>query len=69
MALGTHAETVILVDSNTWADYFNDVREPHVDRLDEVLRHEEDLAVLRSSSLRSSRGSAASEDSDAPNRC
>ena len=46
MALGTHAEAVIVVDSNAWADYFNDVREAHVDRLDEALRHEEDLAVL-----------------------
>jgi len=46
VALGSHAEAVIVVDSNAWADYFNDVHEAHVDRLDEALRHEEDLAVL-----------------------
>jgi predicted nucleic acid-binding protein len=35
-----------IVDSNTWADYFNGVRSPHVQRLDLALEEEEDLAVI-----------------------
>lgn len=46
MALGARAEAVIVVDSNTWADFFNGEDEPHVQRLDDALRDEEDLAVL-----------------------
>ena len=37
---------MILVDSNTWADFFNGVSRPHVRRLDAALRDEEDLAVI-----------------------
>ena len=37
---------MILVDSNTWADYFNDAGTPHAARLDTALRDEEDLAVI-----------------------
>jgi predicted nucleic acid-binding protein len=37
---------MIIVDSNTWADFFNDVRTPHVERLDAALRDEEDLSVI-----------------------
>lgn len=35
-----------VVDSNTWADFFNGVEAPHVERLDAALNEEEDLAVL-----------------------
>lgn len=37
---------MILVDSNTWADYFNGVETPHVQRLDAALEDEEDLSVI-----------------------
>ena len=37
---------MIVVDSNTWADYFNGTSTPHVRRLDAALGDEEDLAVL-----------------------
>ena len=37
---------MIVVDSNTWADFFNGADAPHVARLDAALRDEEDLAVL-----------------------
>ena len=37
---------MMVVDSNTWADFFNGVRSPHVERLDMALRDEEDLAVI-----------------------
>jgi len=37
---------VIVVDSNTWGDYFNGADEPHVVRLQAALGDEEDLAVL-----------------------
>jgi predicted nucleic acid-binding protein len=37
---------VILVDSNTWADYFNGASTPHVARLDQALAEEDDIAVL-----------------------
>ena len=37
---------MIVVDSNTWADFFNGVSSPHVRRLDAALRAEDDLAIL-----------------------
>lgn len=37
---------MIIVDSNTWADYFNGTSNPHVRRLDTALEEEEDLAVV-----------------------
>jgi hypothetical protein len=37
---------MIVVDTNTWADFFNGASTPHVRRLDTALRDEEDLAVL-----------------------
>lgn len=37
---------MIIVDSNTWADYFNGQPTPYVERLDSALEAEEDLAVL-----------------------
>jgi predicted nucleic acid-binding protein len=37
---------MIIVDSNTLADYFNGTSSPHAERLDIALREEEDVAVL-----------------------
>jgi predicted nucleic acid-binding protein len=37
---------VIVVDSNTWADFFNGLETPYVHRLDLGLGNEEDLAVV-----------------------
>jgi predicted nucleic acid-binding protein len=37
---------MMVVDTNTWADFFNGVERPHADRLDVALQEEEDLAVL-----------------------
>jgi predicted nucleic acid-binding protein len=37
---------MIIVDSNTWADFFNGVRTAHVTRLDAALEDEEDLSVI-----------------------
>ena len=37
---------MIIVDSNTWADFFNGDSNPHVQRLDTALEGEEDLAVV-----------------------
>ena len=37
---------MIIVDTNTWADYFNGVGTPHVSRLDAALEDEEDLSVI-----------------------
>jgi predicted nucleic acid-binding protein len=37
---------VIVVDSNAWADFFNGLQTPHVQRLDAALSDEEDLAVI-----------------------
>jgi predicted nucleic acid-binding protein len=37
---------MMVVDSNTWADFFNGTPTPHVERLEVALREEEDLAVL-----------------------
>lgn len=37
---------MIVVDSNTWADFFNGVPTPHVGRLDAALENEEDLSVI-----------------------
>ena len=36
---------MIIVDSNTWADFFNGAANRHVRRLDTALEGEEDLAV------------------------
>ena len=36
----------MVVDSNTWADFFNGIDSPHLQRLDTALEQEEDLAVL-----------------------
>ena len=37
---------MIIVDSDTWADFFNGASNPHVQRLDTALEEEEDLAVV-----------------------
>jgi predicted nucleic acid-binding protein len=37
---------MIVVDTNTWADFFNGVRSPHASRLESALQEEEDLAVI-----------------------
>ena len=37
---------MIIVDSNTWADYFNGTASLHVERLDRALSDEEDIAIL-----------------------
>ena len=37
---------MIVVDSNTWADFFNGTQTPHVERLELALQEEEDIAVL-----------------------
>lgn len=37
---------MMIVDSNTWADYFKGFQAPHVGRLDVALQEEEDLAVI-----------------------
>jgi predicted nucleic acid-binding protein len=37
---------MMIVDSNTWADFFNGVGNPHVTRLDAALETEEDLSVI-----------------------
>ena len=37
---------MIIVDSSTWADYFNGHPTPHVERLDAALEVEEDLALI-----------------------
>ena len=37
---------MIIVDSNTWADFFNGVSRPHVELLDHALHEEEDLGVI-----------------------
>ncbi len=37
---------MIVVDSNTWVDFFNGTATPHTSRLDEALAAEEDLAVV-----------------------
>lgn len=37
---------MMIVDSNTWADFFNGADNPHVRRLDEALGAEEDLALI-----------------------
>lgn len=46
MAVGAHDAHMMIVDTNTWADFFNGVRSPYVERLDSALREEEDLAVI-----------------------
>jgi predicted nucleic acid-binding protein len=37
---------MIVVDSNTWADFFNGYQSSYVQRLDAALLEEEDLAVI-----------------------
>jgi len=37
---------MIIVDSNTWADFFNGASNPHVQRLNIALQEEEDLAIV-----------------------
>lgn len=37
---------MIVVDSNTWADFFNGTQTPHVERLELALGQEEDIAIL-----------------------
>ena len=37
---------MIVVDSNTWADFFNGTRSAHADRLATILEEREDVAVL-----------------------
>lgn len=37
---------MMVVDSNTWADFFNGASGPHVTRLDAALRDEDDLGTL-----------------------
>jgi predicted nucleic acid-binding protein len=37
---------MMVVDSNTWADFFNGTSNPHVRRLHLALREEEDLAII-----------------------
>ena len=37
---------MLVVDSNTWADYFNGTGSVYVERLDQALTNEEDLAIL-----------------------
>ena len=37
---------MMIVDSNTWADFFNGVQSPHAERLEAALDEEEDLAVI-----------------------
>ena len=46
MEVRSPATRVIVVDSNTWADFFNGSANPHVDRLELALDEEEDLAVV-----------------------
>ena len=41
-----HDTRMIVVDSNTWVDFFNGASSPHVLRLDSALRDEEDLATI-----------------------
>jgi len=37
---------MMIVDSNTWADFFNGAPSPHAERLEVALEEEEDLAVI-----------------------
>ncbi len=37
---------MIVVDTNTWADFFNGVPSAHAERLETALRNEEDIAVI-----------------------
>jgi hypothetical protein len=46
VAVGAHAAPMMIVDSSTWAAFFNGLDTPHAARLDIALRDEEDLAVL-----------------------
>jgi len=46
VAVHSHVARMIIVDSNTWADFFNAASNPHVQRLNIALQEEEDLAVV-----------------------
>ena len=46
MAVRSDAGRLIVVDSNTWVDFFNGASTPHTQRLDAALEEEEDLAVV-----------------------
>ena len=46
MEVRPHHTGMIVVDSNTWADFFNGDSNPHVRRLESALRDEEDLAIV-----------------------
>ncbi len=46
MARFPHEAPMMIVDSNAWADYFNGVEAPHVERLDDALDREDDLTAL-----------------------
>ncbi len=37
---------MMIVDSNTWADFFSGAQQPYVERLECALEEEEDIAVL-----------------------
>jgi predicted nucleic acid-binding protein len=46
LAIRADAAALMIVDSNTWADYFNGFETSHVARLSRALEEEEDLAVI-----------------------
>ena len=46
MAVRSDAGRLIVVDSNTWVDFFNGASTPHTQRLDAALEEEEDLAIV-----------------------
>jgi predicted nucleic acid-binding protein len=46
LAIDSGDANVTIVDSSTWADFFNGVESPHAQRLDEALQEEEDLGVI-----------------------
>ena len=37
---------MMVIDSNTWVDFFNGIGSTHVQRLDDALQAEEDIAVI-----------------------
>ena len=46
MAFRSREDQVIVVDSNTWADFFNGASSAYVGRLEAALHEEEDMAIL-----------------------
>ena len=46
LAIDSHHSLMMIVDSNTWADFFNGAKNSHVERLDKALQEEDDLAVI-----------------------